>query len=230
MKTDVSAGVHLTHFPERQVFWDGCARSEPFKDFVHALLLKYVSLVRGCCKGKLKYAKFLVEWMELQRVLLHEPTPPSDLGGASAQARWVAVLQTVDSPSPSTKSGVLTSVMRAVFNFCQQKVVSKKEGGTLLLEVEQDDDPMEEAGHDADEASLYRLGGFALFSALKMYAKYSGSVSEKIHEVLTKLQLPSEEKNNLPANIVYLDKGNMTFMRKELLGFLSKVCMYTGGN
>ncbi len=37
VKADVSAGLHLTHFPERQAFWESCATSEPFQDLVHAL-------------------------------------------------------------------------------------------------------------------------------------------------------------------------------------------------
>ncbi len=73
VKADVSAGLHLTHFQEWQAFWESRATSELFQASVHALLLEYVSLVRrSSIKGKLKYAKLLVEVMELQRVLLHK--------------------------------------------------------------------------------------------------------------------------------------------------------------
>ena len=58
--------------------------------------------------------------------------------------------------SDSTKSAIVTSLMRAVFNSCQQAVVSVKEGETLPLEGEQYDvdDEFVEAGLDIDEASL----------------------------------------------------------------------------
>ncbi len=76
---------------------------------------------------------------------------------------------------------------------------------------------------EADEASLFRLGGFALFSLQKAYKCHSESVTQ--HKVLQSLKLPSEEKIDLPPNIAHLDTGNtVTFMKKELLGYLAEVC------
>ena len=59
--------------------------------------------------------------------------------------------------SDSTRSAIITSLLRSVFNCCQQVVVSVKEGETLLLKSEQYDvdDEFAEAGMDIDEAYLY---------------------------------------------------------------------------
>ena len=70
-------------------------------------------------------------------------------------------------PSCSTTWAVIMSVCKAVFDVCQHHIATFKEGEVLLLGSEQDLDPFEEAGIEADEAALYRLGGFALFSCLK---------------------------------------------------------------
>ena len=72
-------------------------------------------------------------------------------------------------PSKSARNAVISSVMRPVFNYSQQRLVAVKEGETLLLEYEQDDDCFIEAGMEIDETSLYRLGGFALHSAIKAF-------------------------------------------------------------
>ncbi len=98
-----------------------------------------------------------------------------------------------------------------------------KEGVTLLLEEEQDTDPISEAGLGADEALLYRLGGFALFSTLKAYSKHSSSRGQRAYSLLIKMELPTKDKIDLPASIVHLDKGNMTFMKKQFLRFLAQV-------
>ncbi len=54
-KTDVSAGYHLTHFPEA-VGLGACVSSEAFDGFIRALYSKYVSLVCDGFKGREKYA------------------------------------------------------------------------------------------------------------------------------------------------------------------------------
>ena len=58
------------------------------------------------------------------------------------------------------------------------------------------------------------MGGFALFSALKH------PTSEEQRHVLQSLRLSLEEKIDLPSNIEHLDKGNLTLMKKEMLGVL----------
>lgn len=106
-------------------------------------------------------------------------------------------------------------------------IISVKEGETLHLESEQYqdvDDEFAEAEMDIDETSLYRLGGYALHSAIEAYKGPTTSTERQaIHSVLVCLRLPLEEKTGLPSNIQHLDtKHGMTFMN-ELLGYLYKV-------
>ena len=96
--------------------------------------------------------------------------------------------------SESTDHAIASSVLRSVFNYCQHVIVAAKEGETLLLEDEQCDSEFAEAGLDIDETSLYRLGGYALHSAIETYKAPTNSVErESILGVLTSLRLPADE-------------------------------------
>ena len=64
-------------------------------------------------------------------------------------------------------------------------------------------------------------GGYALHSTIKEYEKQKEKGEEL--SILHAVKMPLDEKHELPANILYLDKGGMTFMRRELLGYLAKV-------
>ena len=123
-------------------------------------------------------------------------------------------------PSTATECAIITSIGKPVFNFCQQSIVVMKEGESLLFEEEKELDEADEAGFTADEASLYRLDRFALFALLK-----TKSISKKVLSILKNLCLPLNEKVDLPSNIQHLDKGGLTFMKKELLGYIGMVCV-----
>ena len=149
-------------------------------------------------------------------VLLHDPA-----AGRPVSKEWdLLVKKAAQEPSCSTKGAVIMSVCKAVFDVCQHHIIAFKEGEVLLLESEQDLEPFEEADIEADEAALYRLGGFILFSCLKT----SDRLSEEKRSVLKTLCLPLEEKTELPSNIRHLDKGDLTLPKKEMLGYLLKVC------
>ena len=55
--------------------------------------------------------------------------------------------------STATECAIITSIGRAVFNFCQQSIVVMKESESLLFEEEKELDVVDEAGFTADEAS-----------------------------------------------------------------------------
>ena len=77
--------------------------------------------------------------------------------------------------SESTDHAIASSVLRSVFNYCQHVIVAAKEGETLL-DDEQCDSEFAEAGLDIDETCLYRLGGYALHSAIEAYKAPTNSV------------------------------------------------------
>ena len=219
---DVGEGHHLKTFPDRKVLWDACMHNDAFKTFVSLVFNKWISLVRQCCKGREKYAKLQVKWMDFVRTVLHEPVHKHN-----ASKQWSVVGKIDVAPSKSVMNAVISSVMRLVFNYSQQRLVAVKEGETLLLEHKQDDDCFIEAGMEIDEVSLYCLGGFALHSGIKAFKCGDESCERRqaICDVLKSLRLPVEEKVDLPPNIKHLDCNHtMTFMKKELTEYLFKVC------
>ena len=142
MIREVGVGHHLKVFPDRSALWGACIENQEFKTFVSVVFREYISLVHQCCKGREKYANFQVKWMDFVRTVLHEPI---DKHHASKQ--WSVVEEKMDVvPSKSARNAVMSSVMRAVLNYSQQRLVAVKEGETLLLEYEQDDDCFIEAG------------------------------------------------------------------------------------
>ena len=222
IKEDVDGGHHLNFFPDRRATWSAVILDRNFELFVSSVINKYITLMRQCCDGREKYSNLLVNWMELERTTLHEVDSPT-------HKEWSQIEKRVSlSLSDATRSAIVTSLMRAVFNRCQQAVVSFKEGETLLLEGEQcdADDEFVEAGLDIDEACLYCLGGYALHSAIEVYTAPTKSAKRQyIHSILVCMRLPIEDKTGLPSNIQHLDVDHcMTFMKKEMLGYLYKVC------
>ena len=221
VKDDVGSGHHLNFFQDRRTAWSAVVLDRKFEPFVSSVIQKYIALIRQCCAGREKYSNLLVNWMEFVRTILHQADSPF-------YKEWSQIEKNVGFKlSDSTRSAIITSLLRSVFNRCQQVVVSVKEGETLLLENEQYDvdDEFAEAGMDIDEACLYRLGGYALHSAIEAYEGPTKSTERQtIHSVLVHLRLPLEDKTGLPSNIQHLDtKHSMTFMKKELLGYLYKV-------
>ena len=148
--------------------------------------------------------------------------------GTEASIQWdVGVSKTALNPSMSTKTAIVSSLARAVFAFCQQAMVSMKEGDCDSQEEEEEEevDVVEETGVGADEASLHRLGGFALYALIKAHQK---SANPDVLSILKSIRMPLDAKAvDLPSNIQHLDKGGMTFMKKEMLGYLAMVCVGT---
>ena len=215
VKSEVGSGLHLTHFPERKQFWERCVGDVVLDEFIAALWLEYARLLGECLKGREKYASFQVKWMGLLRLLLHEP---SKLESPLVQL-WEKMVQSSEG-SAGSRNAIGICIARSVFMCCQKSIVTMKEGETLLLDGEQSTTVWTD--EDVDEASLYRLGGYALHSTIKAFEGRKGNYSKQL-TLLHSLRMPVNEKVYLPPNIFHLDKGGMTFMRKELLGYLAKV-------
>lgn len=129
VKTEVSAGHHLQYFPERLEFWDACIRNHALDGFVDALLKQYVTLLQQCFKGREKYAKFQLQWMELVRVLLHDSDDSHPVG-----KEWGLLIEkAAQEPSCTTKGAVIMSICKAVFDVCQHRIVAFKEGKYCCL-------------------------------------------------------------------------------------------------
>ena len=169
VRKEVDSGYHLKHFPERLAFWKACVETGAIEAFTLALFDHYLKLLRTL-KGREKYSSLLVKWMDFVRDILHKLSTDTD-----AAIQWDAgIKKTALIPSISTKTAIVSSLARAVFTFSQQTVVSLKEGDCDYQEEEEtDDDVVQETGLSADEASLHRLGGFALYALIKAHQESS---------------------------------------------------------
>ena len=110
-----------------------------------------------------------------------------------------------------TVSAMIISIAHSVYNVLQKQVVSFKESKSSQIDEDDEQDPVAEALVFTDNASLHRMGGFVLHSAIKISLKSDLNF-------LTSLGLPKEDKESLPINLKVLDKGGLTFMKQEMIG------------
>ena len=216
----VSNMFHLEEFPERKAVWTKCCDcSKELTAFINAAFEQYTKVFESCFKGKDKYSRLQLDWIEFTRCIQFDPS--NSKAGEAGQCWQSLIACTESSPSDRTILVLLSSVCRAVFHFCQHAIVHIKEGAgdDSGEEDEVPDDALQDARFTNDEASLYRLGGFALNAVLK--ACKDGQLTG----ILMRLQIPHEEKvlMDLPSNIRHLDKGGLTLPKNELLGYLAKV-------
>ena len=108
--------------------------------------------------------------MEILRKTFHKPDG-ADTTHPVAVAWDALTVKSPDKIAVKTKNTIGMSIARSVFGYCEHRVVSMK-GNTLLCDWEQTTSvDLEETGLDIDEASLYRLGGYALYSTIMQYEK-----------------------------------------------------------
>ena len=212
---DVAGGYHLQYYPERSHLLERCKKSTQFSEIIHSMCCTYRSLFVANSKGTGKYINFQLQWMHFIRDLLH--FPENQVKATEINELWQCICGD-SSPSKDTRNSILTSIARAVFNTLQQQVVAFKESSGISDDGDMED-PVEEALVFTDRASLHRLGGFALFSAIKGTA----TSDVKLNYFLASLQLPQDQKDQLPINLQVLDKGKLTFMKEEMIGYLSEV-------
>ena len=197
-------------------------------ELVLALHQLYIEKLQLCRKGKDKYTRLQLAWMEAMRDVIHDQSDededeekigksklPSPVSNSEIQQRWNLVVgpsgQSVDS------NALFHCICKAVFSYCQRKIVSIKEGSETE-EDESQEDVAQAAALAADEVALFRLGGFPLYAAMK-------NCPETKLSILQILQMPASEKADLPSNLQHLDKGGLTFPKRELLGYFSDVRM-----
>ena len=122
VKRDVASGTHLRVFPDRLSLWEQCRQTEELEKLVVTLFSHYMVLLEECFKGKEKYGRLQVQWMEYVRLVQYERPPVCEAGKLWAQV----VEESGLGPSHSIQSTILTSIARAVFNFCQQHILASK--------------------------------------------------------------------------------------------------------
>ena len=190
VKKEVSESYHLKHFPDRGVLFRLLCEESPtcdgssFEKIVQATCAAYIYRLRQCQKGRDKYIRLQLSWMDFINTLLQNPEQQpetADIYELVTRSSRQCIL------ADDTVSAMIISITRSVYNVLQKQVVSFKE--TKSSEIDDDEqDPVAEALVFTDEASLHRMGGFALHSAIK-------SSSKSDMNFLTSLRLPKEEKN-----------------------------------
>ena len=153
--------THLHTFPERDKLWKHVRSSEALCELLRQLILGYVKLYMIHNKGKDKYAHFLVAWHEL---FSHFAVEGSD----SEDAIWYALVCDDDKCPKDVehRSAIVTSVAKAVYELLTEKEsqYTKQRQGQIYTESIY---PQAKESLPDDDASVIRVSGFALHSAIK---------------------------------------------------------------
>ena len=131
---EVGSGYHLKHFTERGRLWSEiCKDQERLQEVVQVIFQVYIDNLRTCARGREKFARLQLEWMGFVCSVVHVQELFADSSVARVQFLWQTLIA---SSVPQGRSGddfntLFYSVSRAVFNYCQRKVVAIKEGSEL---------------------------------------------------------------------------------------------------
>ena len=217
----VNIEYHIQFFKERQEVWMHITRNTSgLNSFISTQLVDFVNMYKKNSKGKDKYMHLLLDWYKHTQ----EYVAP---GARSGEITWrMLVSVDVTGFDETTRSCVLLSLMMGLFHEMLSRVECYKRESTTA-----DSFLPSAAGYELDdEVSLYRLGGFALFSSIQyrerkiMWKKKFLVSHEMAEKLLTELsllkQLKDEEKTDLPAAVDFQDRGHMTFMKPVLLPFI----------
>ncbi len=123
--------------------------------------------------------------------------------------------------SESTQRTVIAMTLHAIFRGLNQQMAKSAE------EISSSNTAATSCLQPSDDVAMHRLCGWALFSVinhLKTQVKKSNKPScvEQL-SFANSLKLASNDKHSLPSPIQYLDRGGMTFLRKELWPWMQKV-------
>lgn len=226
----VESGYHLLFFEERLNLWKyiKSANVVAFDSLISTVLADFVKMYRQHSKGKDKYTRLLLGWYTYMKQYVVQ-------GSCVGEAAWSKLVEGYTVPagdvSECTRSSLLSSLMMGIFHETLRRVecfVSELPGARPSSFF-----PPATGYRADDEASLYRLAGFALFSCIQfrqrklMWRRKLRVNQEMAQNLRTELallkQLKDAEKSDLPAAIHIQDRGHMTFMNPTLLPFIRNV-------
>lgn len=234
MRGDVARQVeseyHMQFFEERMNLWLHIKSTNvmALDSLISTVLADFVKMYRQHSKGKDKYTRLLLAWYTYMNQYVVQS---SDVG----EAAWSKLVERYMVPaggiSECTRSCLLSSLMMGIFHEMLRRVecfVSELPGSTPSSIF-----PSATGYQDDDEASLYRLAGFALFSCVQFRQRklmwrrklqVNQETAQKLRTELALLkQLKDAQKSDLPAAIHIQDRGHMTFMNPILLPFIRNV-------
>ena len=159
--------------------WKHVSSTEALCELVRQLILEYVSLYKTHHKGKDKYAHFLVAWHELFSHFAVE-------GNESGDAVWCALVSGGENCSRDVedRSAIVTCIAKAVYELLTQKAGQQMQGQFHNENMY----PQAKESIPNDDASVIRVSGFALYSAIeyrrkallpKSKSKYNSAACQK---------------------------------------------------
>ena len=202
---------------DRQLVWDECMKLPEFEQCIGFLKSEYTRLYTST-KGADKYMQFYKAWFGLPRnstylkdmLLKMKLNINKNIGSDMSTDTWDTIISTM---------------MYFIFNFVQKKMSDSIES-TVGISPENEDTAIP----DADDVSLFRLCGWALFSCLNVQREKAFSKStagKKLEACKTDIEIleyaVTEDKSQLPTAIKALDRGGMTFPHDSLLPFTYNV-------
>ena len=215
--------THLQAFPKREKLWKHVKASEALPDLVRQLIVGYVNVYKTHHKGKDKYAHFLVAWHEFFSRFAVEGSDPEN-------AIWCALVSGGDDYLRDTgdRSAIMTSIAKAVYELLTEKASQLQEQRKGPAHTDSRYPQAKEALPD-DDASIIRVSGFALHSAIrfgrkallpKNKSKHTTVARQKFTKELELLKLmKTADKSFMPRVVTYQDRGHMTIMHPAMLDF-----------
>lgn len=122
--------------------------------------------------------------------------------------------------SEATRRSVVSMVLHAIFRGISSQMAKTAEEISAATSSTSDSTEF-----SSDIVAMHRLCGWALFSTidyLKRQTKKNPAHTEEL--VIAKgLKLSDKDKHLLPSPVKYLDRGGMTFMRKEMWPWMQEI-------
>ena len=214
--------THLEAFPDREKLWKHVSESEALTDIVKQLTVGYAKVYQTHSKGKDKYSHFLVAWHNLLSCFAVEGSGPEEV--------WRAMVEDAeDCWSAEDRSAIMTSIAKAVYDLMEKAThdqLHEKRTGPTQRHAKATYPQAKESLPD-DDASIVRVSGFALHSAIRYRKKALGPKLRSRHSTTTRETLQKElqflkslkavDKSFVPQVIGYQDRGRMTIMHSAML-------------
>lgn len=155
--------THLEAFPDREKLWKHVSESEALTDIVKQLTVGYAKVYQTHSKGKDKYSHFLVAWHNLLSCFAVEGSGPEE-------EVWRAMVEDAeDCWSAEDRSAIMTSIAKAVYDLMEKAThdqLHEKRTGPTQRHAKATYPQAKESLPD-DDASIVRVSGFALHSAIR---------------------------------------------------------------
>ena len=223
--------IHLDAFASRKCLWQRIKTSPAFSELVSKLILGYVDLYKAHRKGKNKYSRFLVSWHEFfSRYAVQEAD------GSDEEKIWQAISAGDDGLEcqSTDRSAIITAIAKAVYELLTEKATQfHRQNAAACLNASTSDTmyPQSRSPIPDDDASIVRVVGFALHSAIKYRSDALAPINSQKHntdaqhrfgkelELLKRMKCPDDAKSFMPSVVKFQDRGGMTVMRPEMLEF-----------